>query len=107
MKIFKISRFIILVISFVFLTILYYPIGKLAITDNKVTKSIFREEYYVKTTNNEYETIVFKKYMLKNGWIENEKERMGGIYVFEKDGKKKYITNGALKTIFVNGWPNF
>ncbi|WP_373233404.1 hypothetical protein [Cohnella sp.] len=84
-----------------------YPIGMLALTDTQVTKSLFADEYYVKTTAGENDFNVFREYMRSKGWKENEDKRMGGLYVFEKNGDTKEIINTQVKTIFVDGKLNF
>jgi hypothetical protein len=61
----------------------------------------------VKISSNEYDFDVFRKYMEDAGWYENESKRMGGFYVFEKDGKEKHILNTDIKTVFIDGALNF
>jgi hypothetical protein len=87
-----------------FAIILYvYPIGKLALTDTQVTKSLYADEYYVKTFSGENDFDVFRNYMESRGWKENKDKRMGGLYVFEKGDETKEILNTQVKTIFVDG----
>ncbi|MBP3951790.1 hypothetical protein [Bacillus suaedae] len=91
-----------------FAIILYvYPIGKLALTDTQVTKSLLADEYYVKISSDDYDFDVFRDYMESRGWKENEDKRMGGMYAFEKNGETKEIINTQVKTIFVDGKLNF
>jgi len=97
-----------LTVIVLFAIILYvYPIGRLALTDKKVTKSIFVEEYYVKIPSDEFDVNVFRNYMETKGWQENVSKRMGGLYVFEKNGETKEIINKQIKTIFIGGKLNF
>ncbi|WP_096154096.1 MULTISPECIES: hypothetical protein [Bacillus] len=91
-----------------FAIILYvYPIGKLALTDTQVTKSLFADVYYVKTSSGENDFNIFRNYMGSRGWKENEDKRIGGLYIFEKNGEIKEVINTQVKTIFVEGKLNF
>ena len=84
-----------------------YPIGKLALTDIQVTKSLLAEEYYVKISSDDYDFDVFLDYMESRGWKVNEDKRMGGLYVFKMNGETKEIVNTQIKTIFVDDKLNF
>jgi len=88
-----------------FLILVLFPIVKLALTDAKVTKSIFMEQYYVKVSSDEYDFDVFREYMKDKGW--KEVKRLGGLHVFEKNGKKKGIVNTQIKKVFIDGKLNF
>ena len=103
------SEFIKILLGLVLFAInLYvYPIGKLALTDIQVTKSLLAEEYYVKISSDEYDFDVFLDYMESRGWKVNEDKRMGGLYVFEMNGETKEIVNTQIKTIFVDDKLNF
>ena len=82
---------------------LLYPIGRLAFTDTTITKSLFIDQYYAKISSDENDFDVFCEYMESKGWIGNESERLGGLSVFEKNGKTKYILNTDIKTIIIDG----
>ena len=98
----------ILLALILFAIILYvYPIGKLALTNTSVTKSLLTDEYYVKISSDDYDFDVFRDYMESRGWEENEDKRMGGLYVFEKNGDTKEIINTQVKTVFIDGKLNF
>jgi hypothetical protein len=84
-----------------------YPIGKLAITEAKLTKSLFTSDYYVKISSDENDFDIFSEYMKSRGWYENESKRMGGLHVFEKNGETLEVINTDIKTIFIDGKINF
>ena len=90
---------IILIISGLFV----YPIGKLFLTDAKVSKSLFSDTYYVKISSDESENRVVSEYLESQGWIENKDKRMGGELVFEKYGKEMRIYNNNFKTVIIDG----
>lgn len=102
-KVIKSLIVLVLVIVILFL----YPIGKLAITEAKVTKSLFTSDYYVEISSDEYDFDVFSEYLKSRGWYENEGKRMGGLHVFEKNGETMKVINTEIKTVFINGKLNF
>ena len=55
-----------LIITIVSLMIVLYPIMRLTLSDQKVTKSLFTDTYYVKITSKEGEYTVFTEEWLKN-----------------------------------------
>lgn len=95
----KVLRIVLILVAISTISFLY-PIGKLALTDNKITKSLFFEQYYVKVNSNQNESDVLQEYMEANGW--NQKDQLGGLYIFEKDGKERQIFNTDVKTIFTD-----
>ncbi|WP_236561178.1 hypothetical protein [Pontibacillus sp. HMF3514] len=72
-------------------------------TDAQVTQSLLVDEYYVKISSDEFDFNVVRDYLKKEGWKEIKHQRMGGLYVFERDGKIKRIINTQVKTIFIDG----
>ncbi len=92
-------------LALLFLTLVLLPVAKLTCTDAKIAKSLFSETYYVKIDSDEYDFDVFRDYMEARGW--KEVDQMGGLHVFEKDGKRKAIANTQVKTVFVDGKLNF
>lgn len=95
----------IIVLALLFLILVLLPVGKLAFTDSKIAKSLFSETYYVKISSDEYDFDVFRDYMEARGW--KEVEQMGGLHIFEKNGKRKAIGNTQVKKVFIDGKLNF
>ncbi|MBU9722815.1 MULTISPECIES: hypothetical protein [Bacillaceae] len=92
-------------IALIVLMVFLFPIGKLIFTEANVVEANFIDIYYVSLQNEESEFEVFKQYMEDKGWTEVGAEGSGQW--FEKNNETFYITSTELKTIFVNGWPNF
>lgn len=99
------SKVIISVISIILIItgLFIYPIGKLILTGEKVSKSLFSNTYYVKISSSESENSVVSEYFEIQGWIENKDKRMGGELVFEKDGEEMRIYNNNFKTVIIDG----
>jgi hypothetical protein len=91
----------------VFVILCLYPIGKLAITEAKLTKALFTSDYYVKISSDENDFDVFSEYMKSRGWYEDASKRMGGLHVFEKNGETMEVINTDIKTVFIDGKINF
>lgn len=96
---------VLLGIIVIIIVIYLYLIGKLMLTNNIITKSLFREKYYAKVSSNESDTEVFRKYMETKGW--SEVEVLGGLHIFKKGNETKKILNTDIKTITVDGKLNF
>ncbi|WP_078552884.1 hypothetical protein [Bacillus alkalicellulosilyticus] len=94
-----------LIIVLLFGCILLFPIGKLWFTNTKIVEVPIFNVYYVKLDADETEFDVFHSYIQEKGWEEVYREGSG--QQFHRDGELFTIGGTDLKTIFVDGRPNF
>ncbi|GEM_PF-5388782 len=93
MRIIKIMAFLVSLVVLLNLSYLVLSLGVLFGTDSSVVRLVsWRHVYLVDGQDiNGYEA--FEGYMEKQGWY--QKERLGGIWIFEKDSDKISLISGT------------